>query len=318
MVEQMMYLAVGFLSAGLIAVIFVPIIHGRAVRLTERRLQSVTPLAAAEIQAKKDQLRAEFAMSARRVEQRVEELESRLTSLLAELGRKGDIINRLRIQLGQTIGETVDYAESAPLAPEHPFPDRAPARLLPAAQTGRAALGEYIMQHVLAKLFQNSGTAPQRTAPKQPRPDHSPARPLPTAQPSRVAHGVSLVKDVLARLFENSLFENFWTTPKRTAPRPTMAKRTMPRQPTLKQPTPKQPTPKRLAPARTLRDGGFDQPTHAAVSRGRPGPATYDRAQSAATTVEVRRQTEPARVRASVEPVDSREALEQLLGIARG
>jgi alanine dehydrogenase len=55
----------------------------------------------AEIQADKDQLRAEFAMSTRRLEMSVDQLKNRTTSQLAELGKKGDAINRLKIELGE-------------------------------------------------------------------------------------------------------------------------------------------------------------------------------------------------------------------------
>jgi chromosome segregation ATPase len=55
----------------------------------------------AEIQADKDQLRAEFAMSTRRLEMSVEQLKGKTTSQLAEIGKKGDAINRLKIELGE-------------------------------------------------------------------------------------------------------------------------------------------------------------------------------------------------------------------------
>jgi chromosome segregation ATPase len=54
----------------------------------------------AEIQADKDQLRAEFAMSTRRLEMNVEQLKAKSTSQLAELGKKNDAINRLKVELG--------------------------------------------------------------------------------------------------------------------------------------------------------------------------------------------------------------------------
>jgi uncharacterized coiled-coil DUF342 family protein len=66
-----------------------------------RRLEAATPLSMAEIQADKDQLRAEFAMSTRRLEVSVENLRTKSTSQLAELGKKGDAINRLKIELGE-------------------------------------------------------------------------------------------------------------------------------------------------------------------------------------------------------------------------
>ncbi len=101
MVEPIMYLAIGFLVSMLCGLMIVPLVHNRAVRLTTRRLEAATPLSMAEIQADKDQLRAEFAMSARRLEMSVEQLKHKTTSQLAELGKKTDAINRMKIELGE-------------------------------------------------------------------------------------------------------------------------------------------------------------------------------------------------------------------------
>jgi chromosome segregation ATPase len=101
MIEAMMYGGLGFLVASLLALVTMPLIHARAVRLTIRRLEAATPLSMAEIQADKDQLRAEFAMSTRRLEISVEQLKSKTTSQLAELGKKTDAINRLKRELGE-------------------------------------------------------------------------------------------------------------------------------------------------------------------------------------------------------------------------
>src|SRR5690348_1321705 len=101
MIEPIMYLAIGFLVSMLCGLMIVPLVHNRAVRLTTRRLEAATPLSMAEIQADKDQLRAEFAMSTRRLELSVEQLKSRTTSQLAELGKKTDAINRLKVELGE-------------------------------------------------------------------------------------------------------------------------------------------------------------------------------------------------------------------------
>jgi chromosome segregation ATPase len=101
MIEPIMYVGLGFLAACLIALAFIPFVHARAVRLTMRRLEAATPLSMAEIQADKDQLRAEFAMSTRRLEMSVDQLKTKTTSQLAELGKKTDTINRLKIDLGE-------------------------------------------------------------------------------------------------------------------------------------------------------------------------------------------------------------------------
>jgi chromosome segregation ATPase len=101
MIEPAMYLGIGFLVASLFGLIFIPLVHARAVRLTVRRMEAATPLSMAEIQADKDQLRAEFAMSTRRLEMSVEQLKAKSTSQLAELGKKNDAINRLKVELGE-------------------------------------------------------------------------------------------------------------------------------------------------------------------------------------------------------------------------
>lgn len=101
MIEPAMYLGIGFLVASLFGLIFIPLVHARAVRLTMRRMEAATPLSMAEIQADKDQLRAEFAMSTRRLEMSVEQLKAKSTSQLAELGKKNDAINRLKLELGE-------------------------------------------------------------------------------------------------------------------------------------------------------------------------------------------------------------------------
>jgi chromosome segregation ATPase len=101
MIEPIMYLAIGFLVSMLFGLMIVPLVHNRAVRLTTRRLEAATPLSMAEIQADKDQLRAEFAMSARRLEMNVDQLKNKTTSQLAELGKKSDAINRMKIELGE-------------------------------------------------------------------------------------------------------------------------------------------------------------------------------------------------------------------------
>jgi len=101
MIEPVMYFGIGFLVAGLIGLVLLPLVHNRAVRLTMRKLEAATPLSMAEIQADKDQLRAEFAMSTRRLEMSVEQLKSKSTNQLAELGKKSDAINRLKIELSE-------------------------------------------------------------------------------------------------------------------------------------------------------------------------------------------------------------------------
>lgn len=101
MIELIMYFGIGFLVAALLGLLFIPLVHNRAVRLTMKRLEASTPLSIAEIRADKDQLRAEFAMSTRRLEMRIEKLKAEATTQLAELGKKTDAINKLRKELAE-------------------------------------------------------------------------------------------------------------------------------------------------------------------------------------------------------------------------
>ena len=102
-----MYFGIGFLFASLIGLAVIPLVHSRAVRLTLRRVENSIPQSMAEIQADKDLLRAEFAMQARRLEIDVEQLKDRAANQFAELGRKTDVINRLKIQHEAQNVETV-------------------------------------------------------------------------------------------------------------------------------------------------------------------------------------------------------------------
>jgi hypothetical protein len=113
MIEPIMYMGIGLLLGCLLAVAIVPLVHNRAVRLTARRLESA-PQSMAEIQADKDLLRAEFAMSMRRFEITVEQLKNKLTNQLVELGKKSDIINRLSLEHNQLKAEVMNFRRKVP------------------------------------------------------------------------------------------------------------------------------------------------------------------------------------------------------------
>jgi hypothetical protein len=101
MIEPIMFIGIGFITAALLVLGVIPLVHARAVRLTMRRLEALTPLSMAEIQADKDQLRAEFAMSTRRLEMSVEQMKAKTTGQLADIGKKSEAIGRLKLELGE-------------------------------------------------------------------------------------------------------------------------------------------------------------------------------------------------------------------------
>jgi chromosome segregation ATPase len=101
MIESIMYFAAGFLVASLLALALISAVHHRAVRLTQRRLEDSIPVSLTEIQADRDKLRAKFAMSTRRLEVKVEQLEAKVTSQLGEIARKSEAIAKLKAQLAE-------------------------------------------------------------------------------------------------------------------------------------------------------------------------------------------------------------------------
>ncbi len=88
LLENMMYFVLGFIASGLLALMIMPAIWRRAERLTKKRIEAATPMTMSEFRADKDQLRAEFALSTRRLEMNVENLRKRLAGQLSEINHK--------------------------------------------------------------------------------------------------------------------------------------------------------------------------------------------------------------------------------------
>lgn len=101
LIENMMYFALGLLVAGLIALIIMPAVWKRAVRLTKRRIEAATPITLSEFRADKDQLRAEFALSTRRLEMNVETLRKRLAEQLSDVNQKRTDLGALKAEREQ-------------------------------------------------------------------------------------------------------------------------------------------------------------------------------------------------------------------------
>lgn len=68
MVFAVLYFAMGFALAGLLAIILAPIAVRRAVKLTRRQVEASLPISVDEIRAEKDKVRAELAVVVRRLE----------------------------------------------------------------------------------------------------------------------------------------------------------------------------------------------------------------------------------------------------------
>ncbi len=99
MIDIGMYAALGFLVASLLALLLAPALWNRAVRLTTRRLEATMPMSVSDIQADKDQLRAEFAIELRRVEVALEKAKDKATRELVEANKRRVRISELNAEL---------------------------------------------------------------------------------------------------------------------------------------------------------------------------------------------------------------------------
>ncbi|HRJ68995.1 MAG TPA: hypothetical protein PK812_05240 [Beijerinckiaceae bacterium] len=101
MIEAIMYLAIGALLAGLLAIALLPALWRRAERLSRQRLMATLPVTPNEMAAEKDQIRAAAAVEVRRLEVRLD-----ATDALVQQARKeiGDHVATIQ-QREATIGE---------------------------------------------------------------------------------------------------------------------------------------------------------------------------------------------------------------------
>lgn len=95
MIEQIMFFVLGFFAACLLTLFVAHAVWRRAVRLTTKRVQAALPVSLAEIKADRDQLRAEFAMAARKLEISVEQLKARGHLQLVDITRKNEQLRLL-------------------------------------------------------------------------------------------------------------------------------------------------------------------------------------------------------------------------------
>ncbi|MEE9375130.1 MAG: hypothetical protein V3V04_02215 [Rhizobiaceae bacterium] len=119
MLESGLYFTLGFMCSALIGLLVAPAIWRRAVALTRKRIESSVPLTLNEIQADKDQLRAEFAMSTRRLEVSLEKLKERAAEQLIDINRRRDEMLELEEQEVEKSGRIMELeAQSAELRSE--------------------------------------------------------------------------------------------------------------------------------------------------------------------------------------------------------
>jgi hypothetical protein len=88
MINALMFGALGFFLGCLLALMLAPPLWNRAVKLTTRKLEATMPMSLNDIQADKDQLRAEFAIELRKVEVALDKAKERATRELIEANKR--------------------------------------------------------------------------------------------------------------------------------------------------------------------------------------------------------------------------------------
>jgi chromosome segregation ATPase len=110
-IEQAMIFALGFLLCGLLALLILPAVWRRALRLSTRRLEMLMPLSMDEVFAQRDQLRAQAAVEQRRIEQKLEAMIRDRASQLSEIGRRAAIIARLESDI-ESLSASLDARDA--------------------------------------------------------------------------------------------------------------------------------------------------------------------------------------------------------------
>ncbi len=94
-VETVMFFGLGFLLALLLMLAFMPAVHRRAARLTRRKYDQVSP-SVQQMQIEKDRLRADFAMSTRKLEHDIDRMQHKTAAHFTDLARKAEAIAQLK------------------------------------------------------------------------------------------------------------------------------------------------------------------------------------------------------------------------------
>lgn len=99
MIEWGMVFALGFFSAVLFGVLSLPGMWRRALIAARRQIEASSPITAAEVAADKDQLRADFAIRASKLQTQLEDQKAKASSRLIEIGKRDEAVQSMRAQV---------------------------------------------------------------------------------------------------------------------------------------------------------------------------------------------------------------------------
>lgn len=124
-IQSAMLVALGFLTAGFLVLLALPLYRRRAEHLAIRALKATLPMTEAEIRADKDRLRAEYAIRIHQLESRVEDASSQAARQRIELNRRDGVINQLESDLA-SLRISLEEHENARRVLEQTITERLP------------------------------------------------------------------------------------------------------------------------------------------------------------------------------------------------
>jgi hypothetical protein len=109
MIEWFLFGALGFFLGCLLALMLAPPLWNRAVKLTTRKLEATMPMTLTDIQADKDQLRAQFAIELRKVEVALDKSKEKATRELIESNKRRVEIQMLNSELASVKNQLQEH-----------------------------------------------------------------------------------------------------------------------------------------------------------------------------------------------------------------
>lgn len=124
-IQSAMLVALGFFAAGLIGFLLAPLYGRRSARIATDALRATMPLSSAEIAADKDRLRATYALTIHKLEQKVEKAANSAARQRVELNRRDAGISELEGEI-ERLRASLEEHENARRVLEQTIADRMP------------------------------------------------------------------------------------------------------------------------------------------------------------------------------------------------
>ncbi|MEM9206390.1 MAG: hypothetical protein AAGA88_08670, partial [Pseudomonadota bacterium] len=111
MILSILLYVLGFATAGFAAIVLAPMVARRAQRLARRRFEASLPTTLKDVQADRDELRAELAVSQRRTELEMESIRDRDSALRIEIGERAQRIDQLNVTISERDDEIIELKD---------------------------------------------------------------------------------------------------------------------------------------------------------------------------------------------------------------